>query len=309
MRPTPLAPELRPAAQNREPAFSSMPPTQQRKPVAVPTPAGSIAGGDSFVGPPQRPLGLIAIVLVIDLALGGAGAVMLSRGLSAKKIKDEPAPAKAPQMQQRSEVTQPPPPPPTPVPSPSPSEAVANASPSTKLPASASSLVEANTDKTPTRTTDKPTDKPDAKKKSTKGSASTTTKGGTDSKAGTTTKGSGTAGASGPVTHPGGGPEDPYKEAQPAGGGGFDLKAEANKLASGSNELFARCRSAAGTVHGTIKVAYRVEADGRVGHPFAVENSTGNEQLGTCLADVIATWHFSPHTGDGQNAVRPFTYP
>jgi hypothetical protein len=62
-------------------------------------------------------------------------------------------------------------------------------------------------------------------------------------------------------------------------------------------------------VHGTIKVAYRVEVDGRVTHPYAVENSTGNEQLGICLSDVIATWRFSPHAGDAQNAVRPFTYP
>jgi hypothetical protein len=283
-----------------------MPPTQQRKPVArpsTPVPAGSMVG-DSLVVPPQRPLGLIAIVLVIDFALAGAGAVMLANGLS-KKTKDDPGPPKAPEqkMQQRTEVMPPPSPSPTPAPSASPTEAVAAAAPvvaskpDTKLPASAGALVEAKNDKSPTRGTK------DSKKKD---AAKTTPA--------TVPSSGGGATSSGPVTHPGGGttPEDPYKDqpkdSAPAAST-FDLKAESNKLASGSGDLFARCLTAAGTVHGTIKVAYRVLASGSVDHPFAVENTTGNEQLGICLADVIATWRYSAHSGDTQNAVRPFNYP
>jgi hypothetical protein len=282
-----------------------MPPTQQRKPVArpsTPVPAGSMVG-DSLVLPPQRPLGLIAIVLVIDFALAGAGAVMLSKGLS-KKTQEDPGPPKAPEqkMQQRTEVMPPPAPSPTPAPSASPTEAVAAAAaPDTKVPASAASLVEAKNDKSPTRGT-KDSKKKDAPKTTTPTTAPS---------------GGGGAVSSGPVTHPGGAttPEDPYKDQpkdspkdQPAATS-FDLKAESNKLASASGDLFARCLAAAGTVHGTIKVAYRVQANGSVDHPFAVENSTGNEQLGICLADVIATWRYSAHSGDTQNAVRPFNYP
>jgi hypothetical protein len=291
-----------------------MPPTQQRKPIraSTPLPDGSMPG-DSLMAPAQRPLGLIAIVLVVDLALCGAGAVMLSKGLSAKKHKDEPGPPKAPEqkMEQRSEVMPPPSPAPTPAPSPapsaSPSEAVAaaappvaDAKPDIKVAAGADKLVESKPEKQ-ARSKDSTKDKK-------KGSSTASTAGSAPKSGG---GGAQTGASSGPVTHPGGGsPEDPYKDqgqSAPAATG-FDLKAEANKQAAQSSDLFARCVSAAGGVHGTIKVAYRVEADGRVVHPFAVENSTGNEQLGICLADVIATWHFSPHTGEAQNAVRPFTY-
>jgi outer membrane biosynthesis protein TonB len=265
--------------------------------------------GDSLIAPAQRPLGLIAIVLVVDLALCGAGAVMLSKGLTAKRHKEDVGPPKAPEqrMEQRSEAMPPPSPAPSPAPSESPSEAVAAATPppDTKVQTSAIKLVEAKSDEKPTRAKDKD-------KAKTKGSSTTSA---STSSSSAKSGGGGGATSSGPVTHPGGGnPEDPYKEAakdaakdQPAAG--FDLKAESNKQASASGDLFARCLSAAGTVHGTIKVAYRVEADGRVVHPYAVENSTGNENLGICLADVIATWRFSQHTGEAQNAVRPFTYP
>ena len=280
-RVTPVPPELR----SQDPNF--VPQTSQRAPVRVPSPApaGSMAG-DSFVVPPQRPLGLIAIVLVIDLALAGSGAVMLSKGLAKKKPADTAAP-KAPAMQQRSEAAPPPAPAPTPAPSPSPTEAVQAAAPppppavTPPITAAAAPVIEAKPDKTQTRDKDKKT----------KGSKTT---------------------SSGPVTSPSGPVTDPghvdNNAAGPPPPAGFDLKGEANKLASSSNDLFARCLGAAGTVHGTINVAYQVNPDGSVSHPFAVENSTGNEQLGTCLADVINTWRFPVHPGEAQNAVRPFKY-
>lgn len=282
-RATPLPPELRPSSQ--DPAF--VPQTSQRARVPLPAPAGSMAG-DSFVVPPQRSLGMIAIVLVIDLALAGSGAVMLAKGLAKKKPADTSPPA-APElkMQQRSDVRPTPAPTPTPAPSPSPPEAVAAAASPAPAVAAATPVIEAKPDKTATRDKDKKTK---------------TTKGGGVVTSPTTSPSTGpTTSPNGPITDPG--HDD---SAAPAG---FDLKGEANKLAAGSNDLFTRCLGAAGKVHGQIKIAYQVNPDGTVTHPFAVENSTSNDQLGQCLADVIATWRFSAHAGEVQNAVRPFTYP
>jgi TonB family protein len=107
------------------------------------------------------------------------------------------------------------------------------------------------------------------------------------------------------VTAPGGhvSPEDPY--AAPT----VSIEAEVNQHAARSQGAFDRCLGEAAPVHGTIEIAFRVMADGRVANAAAVENSTGNTELARCLASTIASWRMSAHAGPALDFVRPFHYP
>jgi hypothetical protein len=66
------------------PPTSQRPPQAQRGPGPHARPAHTpVDSGSSFSAPaPSSPLGLIAVVLIIDLVLAGAGAFLLAKGLS-----------------------------------------------------------------------------------------------------------------------------------------------------------------------------------------------------------------------------------
>lgn len=85
---------------------AAIPQTSQRRPQQHSGPGpqaravsrAPIDSGSSFAAPVHTPLGLIAIVLLVDLALAGTGAFLLAKGLSkpAKAAaKDAPAPQKS----------------------------------------------------------------------------------------------------------------------------------------------------------------------------------------------------------------------
>lgn len=244
---------------------------------------------DSVVAPPSRPIGLMVAILIVDLGLAAAGAVMLGKGLSAKKAKqadkveqkDGPTDAKP---VQKSEVTQPAPPAPTMQPaSASPPSLVgaAAADPAKPEPVAAepAKTVEAKAAKTSgTRGKDKD-------RKTLHASTTDSSK------------------PTGPVTHPSASPEDPYGDAQVV----FDLNTETSKLAAASNASFSRCDN--GAVHGSVKIAFQVLPDGSVQHAMAVENTTNDPTLAQCLATVISTWRYTAHAGAVVNFMRPFNYP
>lgn len=84
--PTPPPGSLQAPPQLQSPA--SIAPTVQRQPPraasVAPPPRAPMASNASmdFAPPPHRPLGLIAFVLILDLALAGSGAFLLLKGLS-----------------------------------------------------------------------------------------------------------------------------------------------------------------------------------------------------------------------------------
>lgn len=86
---------------------ASIPQTSQRRPQLYDGPApqpralsrAPIDSGSSFAAPMHTPLGLIAVVLLVDLALAGTGAFLLAKGLSKPETaatKGAPPPAAAP---------------------------------------------------------------------------------------------------------------------------------------------------------------------------------------------------------------------
>jgi hypothetical protein len=111
-----------------------------------------------------------------------------------------------------------------------------------------------------------------------------------------------------PATKPArktGAPQDPYGDA-------VDLSEDVERMAAQSVGSFHNCLTQAiqtQPIHGTVRIAFLVEPDGRVDHAQAVVNTTGSDQLATCLAATIATWTLSPHPGPAASFERPFTYP
>jgi hypothetical protein len=61
-------------------------------------------------------------------------------------------------------------------------------------------------------------------------------------------------------------------------------------------------------VAGSIDVALQVLPDGSVINVAAVENTTGNAALASCLVRIISGWRVSPFEGNPMSFVRPFTY-
>src|SRR5690606_35505684 len=96
-------------------------------------------------------------------------------------------------------------------------------------------------------------------------------------------------------------PEDPY---QPP-----DIASEIDAIAGRSKAAFGRCEANFGPARGEIKIAFQVRGDGRVINAAAVENSTGNSDLATCLVTVVSSWRVSAHQGAAINMLRPFNYP
>ncbi|HUJ57401.1 MAG TPA: zinc-ribbon domain-containing protein [Kofleriaceae bacterium] len=95
--PASIPPAAMPAAASRP---SSVPPAERAAAGSLvaplrPSPA-ELSSPSMSMAPPPRRSGLVAIVLVIDLALAATGAVLLAKGLAARGAQPQPPPPPAP---------------------------------------------------------------------------------------------------------------------------------------------------------------------------------------------------------------------
>jgi hypothetical protein len=100
-------------------------------------------------------------------------------------------------------------------------------------------------------------------------------------------------------------PQDPHA-------GVPDQSAEIDKLLNSSVGSFRACLQTAiqtQPIHGTIRIAFGIQPDGHTWNTQAVVNTTGSDQLASCLSATIATWTFAPHTGPVATYDREFNYP
>jgi hypothetical protein len=286
---------------------------------------------ESFAVPPRRPVGLIAVVLVVDLGLAAAGAVLLAKGLSKSDAKSD----KSGDKTEKKTELETPPPPGTPASGTTASGTPASGTPASGTPASgttasgttASGTTASSTTASGTTASGtigsgaaaRDTRTPQREDKSGKKAG-----GGTSAASGTTA----TSG-SGPVTSPSG--AQPVGSAKPVGSVPTHVVPPAPTPApapaptpapaaapSPSDEIDAKIAKAKSVFahcgeqfpgKGIVQIAMQVRADGKVINVAAVENSTGNPQLAQCIGVEIASWTVSPHSGDPVNLFRPFTYP
>lgn len=285
--------------------------------------------------PQGRPLGLIAIVLILDLGLATAGGVLLRKGLASKDAKKSDATSESAPSENKAEA----PAPPAieaiaaaPAPASAPASIVsapARASASAPLsPAPASppaqpiaAAREPRADAAKQREKAPPTVAKQVEPANTKSQAAPANaktqaepaKAKTQAAPAKATKQAEPAKAKkqaepakdplvkarpddGPVTHP----EDPYQTP--------NTEQEIERAAAKSKAAFDRC-AARSSPHGSIKIALQVRGDGRVINAAAVENTTGSSELAHCLVAEVSTWTVSAHDGAAINLVRPFTYP
>lgn len=283
---------ITPTAQKRMPtAPEGSPGTVQRPSGPQRTPMASNPSMSFSAAPPSRPLGLIAIVLVVDLGLAGAGAFMLAKGLA----KPKPA-EKTPDK--KSEAAPPPTPPPA-------DTAAVTATPaptaqaSAEAPAPAEAPPVAGTTAAAATPAAAATSSSAASAARTRGARSTTT---APSGAGPVTS------PSGPVTSPSGGVPVTSVPTETQPQPKLSTEAEIGALVNRSKASFERCR-ADQPIAGSIDVAFHVNPDGSIANAAAVENTTGNAELAACLVRIIAGWRVSPFQGNPMSFVRPFTYP
>ncbi len=222
---------------------------------------------------PRRRTGLIATVLVIDLALAGSGAVLLAKGLEPPSKSTASAPA------------------PSPTPTPAPAPAAPNVTPAPAPPPSGSALAAIGSGSAD-----------DAF-----GSALARLAAGSGAAGGV-----GTIDAPPPAPAPihaaakhGPTPQDPYDTAHA-------LANEVELAADRAGPDFERCLQTAlreTPIHGAIHVSFSVAPDGHVDHAKAADNTTGSASLAGCLIGTISTWRFATHPTHMTSFVRPFSYP
>jgi len=226
------------------------------------------------VPPRQTRWGLVILVLILDLGLAAAGAVMLGKGLAKPDRSEAPKADPAPVQIGSGSAAAPKP---------------AGSAAAVVTPNVGSALVEvAHEDTTVKAAT----------------SARSAVK--TDKKTQKQTKleptGSATGSAVAPPPPP---PPPPIDVAK-------TLANEIELQATRTRDTFDRCyfdAGGAGAIHGVIDVAFQVLTDGRIANVSAVENSTGSLSLANCLTGAIAHWTFATHPATNANFVRPFNYP
>lgn len=272
------------------------------------------SASSSFAVPPRRPIGLMVIVLLVDLGLAAAGAVLLSKGLASEDAQAAPAPtekkteatttspdASAAAAAAAAPAAEPEPAAPVIAAAPAPAaSAAAHAS------AAATSAVPAARKDTAKQRDDKSIRTSSKAAKSVKAPATTAKTNAQPAERPSdtpVTRPSDAPADSGarPVTAVPSEPQDPYEAP--------DTAREVERLAGRSNASFERCKTNFGPAHGTIQIAFQIKPDGRVANAAAVENSTGNTDLANCLVTVVSSWRVSAHQGEAINMVRPFTYP
>jgi hypothetical protein len=238
-----------------------------------------MSSASSITVPARRPLGLIAIVLIVDVGLAAAGGVLLSKGLASKNANKSEGKSEVAPVEKRSEA---------PTPPPAPVEQVAVAAPPAASSPPSTPRAEPVAAARESRT-EPPRDKAAAKAKP-------------------PTQTQAKKPAADPIAmnkrppEPGAPkePQDPYQTP--------NTEQEIDKAAAKSKAAFDRC-AISHIGHGSIKVAFQVQGDGRVINAAAVENTTANAELARCLVAEISTWKVSAHSGASISLLRPFTYP
>ena len=320
----------------------SMPPPADSSARTSDRRAPPVSGASGSLVVPARPMALIVIVVLVDIALAAAGTALLVKGLA----KPEPAPASG---EQRTELPAEPTKtaaarmetPPAHHETVCASSALGDGNASTKSsPASAgnasgvatkssdNSLAVTAPAKSPpagSSVTAKSPSDPATRSSAAKspgrvGSASSSTShAGTatsSSHAGTATSSSHAGSATSPTSHAdashGGSsagarvdtvPSSPIIDPE------IDFAPQVDQKSARSKAAFDRCVAAAGTVHGAIEIIFDIQRDGSVSHAGAGENTTGNAELASCLANVIEKWKLTPHQGASAQFVKSFIYP
>ena len=276
------------------PSPASIPPTQI-SPRAAPT--LSSLSLSMAAAPQRRSSTVIAVIVILDLGLAGAGAMLLAKGLGGPPAAPHRPAAAIPVPASTSLEAPKPPPGASAFVAPS---AVAVTDPGTTAPAGDSATAQpasASSSVPPPDTRGHgvlaaPSPKPASKHHAiaapiksqlavTVGGARSDVKVTSDDREG---------------------PLDPYVLARSSVGAAVDAKA------AGASGVFYLCHHNAGQVHGTVNIAFQVLPDGHVAHVSAVENTTGSDKLASCLGSTIASWTFPPHTGEPAEFVRPFKY-
>ena len=261
----------------------SMPPTQMPSApndARMPSAPKRVAQASISIAAPKRRTGLIATVIVLDLALAAAGAVLLFEGLQKPEPKVTPAtkasaPAPAP--------TSAPTPAPTPAPTvtplpPAPAKtAVAPAPDPAPNPAIGSAIAAIAAEPAP-KPVAAPAPKPVA------ASASRP-----PSKQPAQAKQAPAA------------PQDPYDPAHA-------LVNEVDLQIQRSRGAIDDC-AARYAAHGGIKLAFDVEPDGRISHLKGEQNTTGSGMFASCVVQAAETWSFATHPARTTAFVRSFSYP
>lgn len=270
------------------------------------------SASSSFAVPPRRPIGFIVIVLLVDLGLAAAGAVLLSKGLASDDAQAAPAPT---ENKTEATTTSPEasaaaaPAAPAPAAEPEPAAPVIAAAPAPAASAAAHASAAA-TSAVPAARKDTAKQRDDKSiRTSSKAAKAPATTARTNAEPAErpsdtpVTRPSDASPDSGarPVTAVPSEPQDPYEAP--------DTAREIERVAGRSNASFERCKTNFGPAHGTIQIAFQIKPDGRVANAAAVENSTGNTDLANCLVTVVSSWRVSAHQGEAINMVRPFTYP
>jgi hypothetical protein len=221
---------------------------------------------------PPRRTGLIATVLVLDLALAAAGAVLLAKGLEKAPVRTAaPTPTINP-----IEVT------PAPAPPAPPSKPAA-------LPAGSASITLPDLGSASTTPAPAPTKQPPPRAPAPAVKHEPTPHDPTPHD---------------PTPHDPT-PQDPYDAAHA-------LSNEVELQSERTRTDFNRCLDQAlqiAPVHGAIRISFDVGGDGRAVKVKAVQNTTGAGGLATCLISTIAGWSFATHPTHPMTFVRPFTYP
>lgn len=293
-----------PAAPISSPPPGSLAPPSQPAPSISAAPTGTRArpqlstASASFAVPPRRPVGLIALVLIVDLGLAAAGAVLLAKGLG--KSEDKPAPTQAP-VEKKTELET------TPPASAASGAPAANGAPAASVAASppaangapATSVAASPAPGQPAAARDARAAKRDDKtvaKSSGAGAAAPPPAAAAKQP----------AAVAEPVTSvPAVSSPQPGAATTPAAPSTAD---EIDAKIAHARPVFAHCAEQF-PAQGKLQFAMQVRGDGRVVNVAPVENSTGNPELAQCIGAEIASWTVSPHGGEPISLFRPFTYP
>jgi hypothetical protein len=94
-----------------------------------------------------------------------------------------------------------------------------------------------------------------------------------------------------------------------------EVAADLDRIASHSKPIFDHCYSTATKalpadqpLSGTLKIAFQVLPDGKIAHAAAVQNTTGSEQLASCMVNEVGGWVLHPHTGATIDFARDFAF-
>jgi hypothetical protein len=221
-------------------------------------------------------IGLVILVLLLDLGLATAGAVMLQKGLA----KAEPAEGAG----SASHTTT----------APASAPTGAAAAPAPVAPPLGASLAAI--------TQQKPEPAPEPKEAAKEAAKDTRAPA---KKAVKPAPGSGSATAAASGSGSVAAPQDPYEVKNALG-------SEIELAAARSRPDFDKCYADATqdlAIHGRVDIGFTVLPDGRVANVRPIQNTTNSPVLASCLITAIGRWAFAQRPAAPSEFVRPFLFP